>query len=79
MKNKRNGFYGLLIIMKGVIDFPLQAQRQNGVQDVFETKDLNTSQGPKSIVRTIKQDRKGNIRIASGDHTFKLTALNGLA
>ncbi|MCQ6959307.1 two-component regulator propeller domain-containing protein [Mucilaginibacter aquariorum] len=65
MKNKRNVFYSLLIILAGVIYSPVQAQQKNGAQDVVETRDVTTSHGPNRIVRTIKQDRKGNIWIAS--------------
>lgn len=36
-----------------------------------ETKVVSSSQGPNSIVRTIKQDRKGNIWIASWEGIFK--------
>lgn len=71
MKNKRNVFYSLLIILAGVIYFPVQAQQKNGVQDVVETKYVTTSRGPNSIVRTIKQDTKGNIWIASWEGIFK--------
>ncbi|WP_316839757.1 two-component regulator propeller domain-containing protein [Pedobacter gandavensis] len=71
MKNKRNVFYRLLIILAGVIYFPVQAQQKNGAQGVVESKGVITSYGPKSIVRTIKQDRKGNIWIASWEGVFK--------
>src|SRR6266481_5081432 len=36
-----------------------------------ETKDVITSYGPNSITRTIKQDRKGNIWIASWEGIFR--------
>ncbi len=36
-----------------------------------EEKDLSVIQGPNTIVRTIKQDRKGNIWIASWDGIFR--------
>ncbi|MFC6100934.1 ligand-binding sensor domain-containing protein [Olivibacter domesticus] len=36
-----------------------------------ETKDASTPHGPTTIVRTIKQDRKGNIWIASWDGIFR--------
>lgn len=36
-----------------------------------ETKDVTTSHRPNSIVRTIKQDRKGNIWIASWEGIFR--------
>lgn len=71
MKNKRNVFYSLLIILAGVIYFPVQAQQKNGAQGVVETKGVTAFQGPNSIVRTIKQDRKGNIWIASWEGIFK--------
>ncbi|WP_029284582.1 two-component regulator propeller domain-containing protein [Pedobacter sp. R20-19] len=67
MKNKRNVFYSLLIIMVGVTYFPLLAQQKSSVQNVIETKNVTTSYGPNSIVRTIKQDRHGNIWLASGE------------
>src|SRR5688572_737229 len=71
MKNKRNVLYSLMIILAGLVDFALQAQQQNGVSDVAETKDISASQGPKGIVRTIKQDRKGNTWITSWEGVFK--------
>ncbi|WP_222538723.1 ligand-binding sensor domain-containing protein [Pedobacter polysacchareus] len=72
MKNQRNVFYNLLIILAGVIHFPVQAQQRKGAKDVVETKDISTtSYGPRSIVRTIKQDRKGNIWMASWEGVFK--------
>lgn len=70
MKTKRNDFYSLLIILAGVTYFPVQAQQKSGAKDVVETKDTTTSHGPNSIVRTIKQDRKGNIWIASWEGMF---------
>ncbi|EDM37660.1 sensor histidine kinase/response regulator [Pedobacter sp. BAL39] len=71
MKNKTEFFSGLLIIMAVVIYFPVQAQRKNRPQDVYEVKGITAVQGPHSIVRTIKQDRKGNIWIASWQGIFK--------
>ncbi|TCC94715.1 ligand-binding sensor domain-containing protein [Pedobacter hiemivivus] len=71
MKNKRNVLYSLIIMLTGVINFPLQAQQKNDAQDAVETNDVSTSQGPKGIVRTIKQDRKGNIWITSWEGVFK--------
>lgn len=61
----------MIIILAVVIYFPVQAQQKNGAQDALETKDVSTSGGPNSIVRTIKQDRKGNIWIASWEGIFK--------
>jgi ligand-binding sensor domain-containing protein len=71
MKNKKNVLYSLIIMLAGVIYFPVKAQQTNGAKDAVETKDVSTSYGPNSIVRTIKQDRKGNIWIASWEGVFK--------
>jgi ligand-binding sensor domain-containing protein len=71
MKNKRNVLYSLIIMLAGVINFPVQAQQKNGAQDAVETKDVSTSHGPNGIVRTIRQDRKGNIWITSWEGVFK--------
>ena len=67
MKNKRNVFYSLLIIVAGGIYFPVRAQQKNSAKDMVETEDVSTSHGPNSIVRTIKQDRHGNIWLASAE------------
>ncbi|HLA55023.1 MAG TPA: two-component regulator propeller domain-containing protein [Flavobacterium sp.] len=71
MKNKRNVLYSLIIMLAGVVNFAIQAQQKNGAPDAVETKNASTSQGPKGIVRTIKQDRKGNIWITSWEGVFK--------
>jgi len=71
MKNKRNVLYSLIIMLAGVINFDVQAQQKNGAPDAVATKDVSTSQGPNGIVRTIKQDRKGNIWITSWEGVFK--------
>jgi ligand-binding sensor domain-containing protein len=71
MKNKRNVLYSLMIMLAGVVNFAVQAQQKNGAQDAVETKDVSTSHAPKGIVRTIKQDRKGNIWITSWEGVFK--------
>ncbi len=71
MKHKRNVLYGLIIMLAGVINFPVQAQQKNGAQDSLKPKAVSGSQGPKGIVRTIKQDRKGNIWITSWEGVFK--------
>ena len=70
MKNKRNVFYNVLIMLAAVVNFAAQAQQKNALY-ADETKDASTSQGPKGIVRTIKQDRKGNIWITSWEGVFK--------
>ena len=67
MKNKRNVFYSLIIMLAGVIYFPVQAQQKNGAQNTVETKDVSTSHGPNSFVSTIKRDRKGNIWLVSNE------------
>ena len=54
-------------MLAGVIYFPVQAQQKNGAQDIVETKDVSTSHGPNSFVRTIKRDRKGNIWLVSNE------------
>jgi ligand-binding sensor domain-containing protein len=68
MKNKKNVLYSLLIILAGVIYFPARAQQKT---NAGESKGVSTSNGPKGIVRTIKQDRKGNIWITSWEGMFK--------
>ncbi|MDB5060533.1 MAG: histidine kinase [Mucilaginibacter sp.] len=64
MKNKKNVLCGLIIILAGVIYFPVLAQQKHA-------KSVITSAGPNSIVRTIIQDRKGNIWIAAFDGIFR--------
>jgi hypothetical protein len=65
MKNKGNVLYCLMIMLAGVVNFDVHAQQKNGARDAIETKDVSTSQGPNGIVRTIRQDRKGNIWTSS--------------
>jgi len=67
MKNKRNALYSLIIMLAGVSYFPVQAQQKNGAQDAVETKNVSTPYGPNSSIRTIKQDRKGDIWLASAE------------
>jgi ligand-binding sensor domain-containing protein len=67
MKNKRNVLYSLIIMLAGVICFPVQAQQKNGAQDTVENKNVSTSHGPNSFVRSIKRDRKGNIWLVSNE------------
>ncbi|MDI1254951.1 MAG: two-component regulator propeller domain-containing protein [Flavobacterium sp.] len=71
MKNKKNVLYSLMIMLAGIVNFAVQAQQKNGAQDTVKIKDISTSQGPNGIVRTIKQDRKGNIWITSWEGVFK--------
>jgi ligand-binding sensor domain-containing protein len=67
MKNKRNVLNSLLIMLAGVIYFPVQAQQKNGAQETVETNNVSTSHGPRSFVRNIKRDRKGNIWLVSNE------------
>jgi len=71
MKNKKNVLYSLIIMLTGVVNFAVQAQQKNGTQDTVGTKDVSVSQRPNGIVRTIKQDKKGNIWITSWEGVFK--------
>ncbi|HYD91014.1 MAG TPA: two-component regulator propeller domain-containing protein, partial [Flavobacterium sp.] len=71
MKNKRNVLYSLIIMLAGVANFAVEAQQKNDVQVTVETKDTSNSHVPNGIVRTIKQDRKGNIWITSWEGVFK--------
>jgi ligand-binding sensor domain-containing protein len=71
MKNKRNVLYSLMIMLAGVVNFAVQAQQKNGARGAVETKDVSTSHAPRGIVRTIKQDRKGNIWITSWEGVFE--------
>src|SRR5882757_9847603 len=71
MKNKKKFLYSLIIMLAGVINFPVQAQQKNGTQVAVETKEVSTSRGPNGIVRTVKQDRNGNIWITSWEGVFK--------
>lgn len=43
MKNKRNVWYCLIILLAGVIYFPAQAQQKNGAQDVVYQLDVKKS------------------------------------
>jgi len=71
MKNKKNVLYCLIIMLSGVISFPVQGQQKNEDQIAVETKGVSASKGPNGIVRNIRQDRKGNIWIASWEGVFK--------
>jgi ligand-binding sensor domain-containing protein len=71
MKNKRNVLYSLIIIMAAVISFPAQSQHINGYRDALGTQAASTAYGPGGIVRTVKQDSRGNIWIASWEGVFK--------
>jgi ligand-binding sensor domain-containing protein len=64
MKNKRNVFSTVLIIMAGIVYLPVKAQQKNGVAE-------SSTYGPHSITRNIIKDRKGNIWIASWEGIFK--------
>ncbi len=55
--------------------FNTSCQGQNKKENInSETKDVYSSQAPKGIVRTIKQDRNGNIWITSWEGVFKYDA-----
>ncbi|HEV7780800.1 MAG TPA: hypothetical protein VGO58_06020 [Chitinophagaceae bacterium] len=71
MKNKRNVLYSLMIMLALVVNFAVLAQQKNGAQDAIETKAISASNAPNGIVRTIKQDSKGNIWITSWEGVFK--------
>ena len=71
MKNKRNAFYSLILMFTVVCNFAVHAQQKKDAQNSVETKEVSTSQEPKGIVRTIKQDKKGNIWITSWEGVFK--------
>lgn len=71
MKNKRNVLYSVIIMLAVVVNFAARGQRKNDAQDSVQTKNILTAQGPKGIVRTIKQDKKGNIWITSWEGVFK--------
>lgn len=66
MKNKRNVLYSLIVILTVAINFTVQGQHINDAQ-----YPASGSQGPKGIVRTVKQDKKGNIWITSWEGVFK--------
>jgi ligand-binding sensor domain-containing protein len=67
MKNKRNGMYSIIIMLATIINFAAQAQQKNGGAEFTEIKDV----APQGIVRTIKQDRKGNIWVTSWEGVYK--------
>lgn len=69
MKSKRNVLYTLAIVIAGVNSFDTPAQPENGARDTVDA--AGAYQGPNSIVRTIKQDKKGNIWMASWEGVFK--------
>jgi ligand-binding sensor domain-containing protein len=64
--------YALLLVF--VFNTACEGQNKTGLSKEnikSETEGLTTSHGPNSIVRTIRQDRKGNIWIASWEGIFK--------
>lgn len=71
MKIKKNILYSLIILFTGINNFAVLAQQKKSVQNSIKTKYLITSQAPKGIVRTIKQDRKNTIWITSWEGIFK--------
>jgi ligand-binding sensor domain-containing protein len=71
MKIKRNVLFSLIIMLTEVINFVGHAQQKDSVYNAAEAKVQSDIQAPKSIVRNITQDRKGNIWIASWEGVFK--------
>jgi hypothetical protein len=71
MKNKRKVLCSMVIMLGVVISSAALSLQKNVTPDNVEAAGVSTSQGPNSIVRTIKQDRKGNIWIASWGGVFK--------
>lgn len=71
MKNKRNIRYGLIIMLVTGINSYTQAQQTSKGIDSMETTNAITTPAPKGIVRTIKQDNKGNIWITSWHGVYK--------
>jgi ligand-binding sensor domain-containing protein len=68
--------YPLIHTLLLILVFCTSCERQNKtdlpVEDInSETKDGTLSYGPNSVVRTIKQDRKGNIWITSWEGVFR--------
>lgn len=71
MKSKKTVLCSLIILLAGVIYFPAQAQQKANARVAVEIKEVPTSPAPKGIVRTIKQDKKGNIWITSWEGVYK--------
>lgn len=68
------GVYIYMLFLMFVFNTSCGGQNKTGLpKDNIkpETKDISTSRGPNSIVRTVIQDRKGNIWIAAFDGVFK--------
>jgi len=66
MKNKRNVLYSLIIILAGVIYFPVRAQQKNGSQAVVYQLDVKKS---KLFWKAPKNRHKGFILFNSGTLT----------
>lgn len=60
-----------MIMLLAVVNFHAKAQHKVDAQDAVETKSVSAIQGPKGIVRAVKQDKKGNIWITSWEGVFK--------
>jgi ligand-binding sensor domain-containing protein len=71
MKTKRNVLFSMIVLLTGVINFAGYAQQKDSVYNAAEDKVQSGIQAPKSIVRNITQDKKGNIWIASWEGVFK--------
>lgn len=63
--------YCLVIVLAVVVNFNGVAQQKSEGQHAIETKGVFISQAPNDIVRTITQDKKGIIWIASWEGIFK--------
>lgn len=71
MKNKRNVLYSLVIMLSGVVNFSALGQQKDSIYLGPEIKNVSASRVPNSIVRNIRQDKEGNIWIASWEGVFK--------
>jgi len=71
MKNKRNVLYSVIIMLAGMMNFAAYSQQKNATPTAVKKQGPSVSQGPTAIVRTVKQDKQGNIWIASWQGIFK--------
>ena len=71
MKIKKNVLCCLITMLAVAANFFAQAQQKSDATAAAVTKPISVSNAPKSIVRTISQDKKGSIWIASWEGIFK--------